>query len=153
MATELTYYIREGLLVGYAGGGFIHVLAGAGGGAGSKVRRASWTANNPYATGVKTSGKAHSKSHKHGGPLPLGKYKIHPSTQHKRLGRSCFLEPDSRNYMGNRSDFFIHGRGRHGSDGCIVPFEKLGFLLDQIDKDKGGTLHVVETMDQDVRFA
>jgi hypothetical protein len=153
MATELTYYIQEGLLVGYAGGGFIHIFAGSGGGAGSKVRRTSWTANNPYATGVKTAGKKDSPRHRHGGPLPLGKYTINPSAIHKGLGRSCFLEPDSRNYMGNRRNFYIHGRGRHGSDGCIVPFEKWGFLLDQIDKDNGGTLHVVETMDMGVRFA
>ena len=152
MATELTYYIFEGLLVGFAGGGFIHIFAGSGGGAGSKVHHTSWTANNPYATGVKTTGKAAAKSHQHGGPLPLGNYTIHPSAQHSRLGRSCFLEPDSHNYMHARSAFFIHGQGRHGSDGCIVPFEKLGFLLDQIDKDGGGTLHVLETM-HDRRFA
>jgi hypothetical protein len=149
---ELTYYIFEGVLVGFAGGGFIQIFSGSGGGAGSTKNPTAWTANSPYATVVKTKGKASSKQHEHGGPLPLGRYTIHPSSKHQKLGRACYLEPNKRTYMFGRSGFYIHGKGRHGSDGCIVPSERLPFLLDRIDRDGGGTLHVMEGMEGD-RFA
>lgn len=152
MAAELTYYIFEGLLVGYVGSAFFHLSAGSGGGSGSRVARTTLVANNPYATGVKTAGGAHAKGHEHGGPLPLGTYTIHPSTKHAKLGRAAYLEPTGKQAMHGRGGFYIHGQGRHGSDGCIVPFEKLTFLLDSIDKENGGTLHVLETSG-DFRFA
>jgi hypothetical protein len=142
---DLTYYIFDGILVGFAGGGHIFMIAGSGGGSGSTSHTGSDTANNVYATGVKTTGGSKSKSHKHGGPLPLGKYKIHPSAKNPHLGRSCYLEPDPHNQMFGRSGFYIHGTGPHGSDGCIVPPSRLSFLLDQIDKDGGGTMFVEET--------
>jgi hypothetical protein len=76
-------------------------------------------------TPFKTVGGAHDPGHVHGGPLP-----------------------------GNRSGFFIHGRGRHGSDGCIVPLDPAQFrsLMDDLTKSNGGTLIVAETM-SDQRLA
>lgn len=151
MATELTYYIGEGLLTGFAGGRFIHVHALSGGRGGTTVPGATTgIANNPYATGVKATGSG--GAHRHGGPLPVGDYTINAPEQHPHLGRSCRLDPDRLNRMHNRGGFFIHGRGRHGSDGCIVPLEHFDYLLDQIATDAGGKLHVLETM-SGARFA
>lgn len=151
MATELTYYITEGLLAGYANGGLIHISALTGGGGGSTRRQPTSWGNNPYGTGFKT--RTTGKAHIHGGPLPVGNYRIHPPKNHPHLGRSCFLEPVHGNRMYGRGGFFIHGRGKHGSDGCIVPLDHFQFLLDQIERDKGGVLHVFETMEVNTRFA
>ena len=150
MSTELTYYIYEGILTGFAAGGFIHVLAYSGGGGGSTKTAATFVTNNPYATGVKTTVKG--AGHYHGGPIPLGDYEIHAPTQHPHLGRSCFLEPTRNTQLHGRSGFFIHNMGKHGSDGCIVPLDHFQFLLDSIAKDGGGMLHVLETMES-ARFA
>jgi hypothetical protein len=150
MATELTYYIYQGLLTGFAEGAFIHVHARSGGGGGSTKTVSTFVSNNPYSTGVKTSGTG--AKHQHGGPVPLGDYKIHAPAHHPRLGRSCFLEPTRNTRLHGRSGFFIHGMGSHGSDGCIVPLEHFQFLMDHIENDGGGVLHVLETMDN-VRFA
>jgi hypothetical protein len=56
-----------------------------------------------------------------GGPLPPGRYLVHPPVRHPRLGPACFLDPDPGNDMHLRDDFWIHGPGPRGSDGCIVP--------------------------------
>lgn len=61
-----------------------------------------------------------------GGPLPPGLYLVHPPAVHPRLGPACFLEPYPGNTMRGRDDFWIHGPGRRGSDGCIVPLPALG---------------------------
>jgi hypothetical protein len=150
MATELTYYIYEGILTGFVGGVFIHVLALSGGGGGSTKTASTFVSNNPYATSVKTTGKG--AAHEHGGPIPLGDYKIHVPAQHPHLGRSCFLEPTRNTWLHGRRGFFIHGRGKHGSDGCIVPLEQFPLLMDRIAKDGGGMLHVLETLGSE-RFA
>lgn len=56
-----------------------------------------------------------------GGPLPPGRYRVHPPVRHPRLGPACLLEPLPGNAMHGRDDFWIHGPGPRGSDGCIVP--------------------------------
>jgi len=101
-------------------------------------------------TGFKTVGTG--KNHQHGGPLPLGRYKILKPSFHPHLGLSAELKPDPERAMMSRSGFFIHGRGPHGSDGCIVPLSCYFELIKAIETDGGGTLHVVECLD-DSRFA
>jgi hypothetical protein len=56
-----------------------------------------------------------------GGPIPPGRYTVHPPMRHPRLGPACFLDPDPENDMRGRDDFWIHGPGPRGSDGCLVP--------------------------------
>lgn len=53
-----------------------------------------------------------------------------------------------------RDGFFIHGRGKHGSDGCIVVLlpNQLASLMDALKTSNGGTLIVQESMSGD-RFA
>lgn len=149
-SANLTYYIFEGLLVGFAGERFFHVAAGSGGGAGSTKNSPSFHANNPYSTGVKTQGTA--AKHVHGGPIPVGKYRISTPAQHPHLGRSAYLQPSKPAALHGRSGFFIHGRGSHGSDGCIVPYSQFQELMDALQGSQGGNLFVLETMG-DIRFA
>src|SRR5262245_46940933 len=109
MATELTYYLYEGLLTGFAAGYFIHVAALSGGGGGSTRTPSTLITNNPYATGVRTTGQG--ARHHHGGPIPLGTYTIQAPAPHPHLGRSCALEPARYTQLHGRGGFFIHGRG------------------------------------------
>src|SRR5262245_61686922 len=129
MAANLTYYIFEGELVGTANNRMWHVSARSGGGAGSTQNPADENANNPYAQGVKTQ---EGRQHRHGGPIPAGRYRIATPSRHPHLGLSARLDPydaaQERAMMG-RDGFYIHGRGRHGSDGCIVPMEQFQELM------------------------
>lgn len=44
------------------------------------------------------------------------------------------MNPDISNKMFNRDEFFIHGSGKKGSDGCIIPGDSSVFpVLDLID--------------------
>lgn len=146
-AANLSYFIWERLLTGTIGGKHIHVPALSGGGGGSNRYESSNSTNNPYMVGLQTYGAPDAPDHRHGGPLPLGKYIIKPPARHPRLGPSARLEPTGQPMLG-RSGFLIHGRGRHGSDGCIVPINQdhLKPLLDALTASKGGVLYVDEAM-------
>src|SRR6266853_154808 len=74
MLADLTYCIFDGTLTGYVNRAFFSIEAVSGGGAGSTLRKASDSANNPYMEGLKTTGSAHAVGHRHGGPIPPGKY-------------------------------------------------------------------------------
>jgi hypothetical protein len=129
------------------------MFAGAGGGAGStKNRPVGYMANNVYAQGTVTTGKG--KKHQHGGPLPAGDYKIGVPYHDEHLGLCAALSGPAEKHYGRTGGFFIHGRGPHGSDGCIVPDNNAEFhsLMTALTKSKGGALHVLENMG-DTRFA
>lgn len=145
-SASLSYFIFERLLTGTAGGRRIHVPALSGGGGGSKVNPPNDDTNNPYSLGVRT-GVGASGKHVHGGPLPLGRYTIKPPARHPRLGLSARLEPTGQPMLG-RAGFLIHGRGPHGSDGCIVPVSPADFqpLMDALAASRGGILYVEEAM-------
>jgi hypothetical protein len=150
---DLTYYIFEGLLTGYVEGKMFHIAALSGGAGGSTTTKTSGAVNNPYQEGLKTTGPAKSAGHVHGGPIPPGRYSIHKPAIHPHLGLSARLEHRHWRPMG-RDGFFIHGRGPHGSDGCIVPLlqPQFTYLMDALKKSGGGTLVVAEAMDGS-RFA
>jgi hypothetical protein len=115
-AAELRYNIASGLLEGVVDGVRIHGQAGSGGRAGSKSEGALnwWLANNPFATRVKLSAD-HSNI---GGPLPMGSYRLN---LHESRSNWIRLTPLADTLMHGRDGFAIHGRGKRGSDGCIVP--------------------------------
>ncbi len=145
LGAKLTYYIFEGVLVGQAGKRHFHISAHSGGGGGSKVNKPDFGGVfHPYSTGNKTVGEG--AAHKHGGAIPPGRYIIHKPAQHPQLKLSAYLEPDKSNDMMNRDRFYIHGRGTHGSDGCIVPSSNFKELMDALAKDGTGILHVEEAM-------
>jgi hypothetical protein len=60
----------------------------------------------------------------------------------------------TRHMMGRDGFYCIHGRGPHGSDGCIVPLERDFQGAGDCPRGKGqrGALFVMETMDSS-RFA
>ncbi len=153
MSANLTYSIFEGVLIGFANQRMFHILALSGGGGGSTLRRTSLSVNNPYMEGLKTKGAANSRTHVHGGPIPLGKYTIEKPAHHPHLGLSARLVSPHHRPSG-RDGFFIHGRGPHGSDGCVVPLDHADFknLMDALTTEGGGTLFVLETQSGD-RFA
>lgn len=144
-AAMLTYYIFEGVLAGLVNGVTISISAVTGGGGGSTKNTPASSMNNPYMYGLKTAGTG--SQHQHGGPIPLGSYKISPPAHHPHLGLSARLDPE-RTLPNNRGGFFIHNRGPHGSDGCIVPTDAGQFhiLMRGLTAAHGGTLVVVETM-------
>ncbi len=148
MPAHLTYYIREGLLVGVSGDQMFHIEALSGGAGGSTKHSGTDAVNNPYMEGLKTTGASASPGHVHGGPLPPGKYVVHTPAHHPHLGLSARLDHPRFRPMG-RDGFYIHGRGPHGSDGCIVPLDQTKFndLMKALTKSHGGMLVVEETAD------
>ncbi len=150
---SLTYTITEGVLVGVAGRRMFHIIAVSGGGGGSTRNTPTAAANNPYMEGLRTTGQAHSRDHVHGGPIPPGRYLIRTPSNHPHLGLSARLDHPHFRPMG-RDGFYIHGRGPHGSDGCIVPLDKAQFtaLMAALKESGGGVLYVQETSD-DTRYA
>jgi hypothetical protein len=150
---DLTYYIFEGVLTGFVGAQRFHMTALSGGGGGStKVSPVSST-NNPYQEGLKTTDSVKTGGHVHGGPIPPGTYLIQKPAKHPHLGLSARLDHRHWRPMG-RDGFYIHGRGPHGSDGCIVPLIQPEFtaLMGALTNSNGGVLVVAETMDGS-RFA
>ena len=153
MPANLTYSIFEGVLTGLIGGRIIHIRALSGGGGGSTAHRANASTNNPYMESLKTSKPGASGGHVHGGPIPPGKYAVSTPAHHPHLGLSARLVHPHLKPAG-RDGFYIHGRGPHGSDGCIVPVNAAEFnqLMTALTKSNGGTLFVQETLDGS-RFA
>ncbi len=146
--SELTYNILECLLTGEIDGTRIHASAVSGGRAGSKTQGAvnPLLANNPYLTQVKLSGSTP------GGTLPQGEYRLQT---HEKKESWIRLVPLSGNMKG-RAGFAIHGRGKRGSDGCIVPMDFHNVLLiwklvkAREDQDLAGpTIQVIAVGDAD----
>ncbi len=115
-AAELTFNIVEGRLNGLIDGVFINSVAHSGGRGGSKTPgvQAYFLDNNPFATGVKLK-KGDKASI--GGTLPMGSYTL---SIHETRPNMIRLTPVSTGAT-NRDGLLIHGRGKRGSDGCIVP--------------------------------
>lgn len=112
--TDLVYNIVERRLVGAVGGERFDAQAGSGGRAGSKKHDENpFLANNPYATGVKAY-----DSKRPGGPLAMARYRLRT---HESRGNWIRLQPMDGEALHGRSGFAIHGRGKEGSHGCIVP--------------------------------
>ena len=114
---DLTYNIESRLLTGKVGDAHISARAGSGGRAGSKVAGAEnwWLANNSLATHV--GGKKSKGTHAYG-PIPRGVYTLKLHESRKNWIR---LVPAKGNVMHGRAGFAIHGRGKTGSHGCLVP--------------------------------
>jgi hypothetical protein len=97
----------------------------AGGGRGRRLvardARGRVRASRHIAAAGERDWRVKAKGQVRGGPLPPGRYLVHPPIRHPRLGPACFLEPLPGNDMHGRDDFWIHGPGPRGSDGCIVP--------------------------------
>src|ERR1051325_6099328 len=148
---QLEYYIMERVLLGNVGGHRIRIFALSGGGGGRLTNLIPTDiVNNPYFEWRETKGKENSPKHVHGGPLPVGWYTVSPTSASKKsetaqMGRCAKLTPRKGTLMMTRQGMFIHQRGKHGSDGCIVPVldrDAFNDLMDALDKDGGGVLYV-----------
>lgn len=128
----LTYDIAKELLHGTIGKHKFYMRAFSGGGRGKKPE---------YGTGEQTLTSrlsttiADEKEGKRGGPLPPGEYICTYVAHHSKFHECIHLRTTlSSRYIASPvarfpiwhgrpkdGDFYIHGRGKLGSDGCIVP--------------------------------
>ncbi len=101
--------------------------------------------NWPYATHQRRSGS------QRGGAIPPGVYTIGRPFLTGIHYRARLIPHGS--LPNDRGGFQIHGRGEHGSDGCIVPlfssehgeyWKAYDRFMADLAKDGGGTLVVIE---------
>jgi hypothetical protein len=133
---DLTYNIEDRSLKGKIRETHVSAYAGSGGRAGSKLEGAEnwWLANNSLATHV---GGAKSTGTHTFGPIPRGLYTLKLHESRKNWIR---LIPDNSNIMFDRSGFAIHGRGKTGSHGCIVPTDfNIVLMVCKLIKDNDDT--------------
>jgi hypothetical protein len=147
----LKYYIYEALLTGQLDGKLILMSAMSGGGSMSKLKITDPTVvNNPYAWTKKATykSKKFATPQNRGGPIPPGEYEI-GAPDSSRGYLASFLKPLGPTAMLlkriNRDGFLIHGSGKYGSDGCIVPSTPADYqkLMNGLKADKGGKLIVL----------
>ena len=122
----LTYSIAREWLQGRIGNEKFALRAWSGGGRGKIGSGAEHDASS-YDVFRKTSQKKGVR----GGPLPPGIYICRYVAKHSHFGECVFLEQtilslisidsDANIDFYDREGFYIHGRGKLGSDGCIVP--------------------------------
>ena len=150
----LTYSIAREWLQGLVSGQSFSFHAWSGGGRGQTKKNADYSAES-YDVFRKTQ---HEKNKNiHGGPLPPGMYLCQYVAHHPHFGECIFLQItissqlsfDARGTISfyNRDGFYIHGRGPHGSDGCIIPDINSDRLrLNKAIKDAASTviLNVIE---------
>lgn len=149
---KLNYSITLRCMWGTLNGKEIKIHVESGGRAGSKIKGAvdAQVANNVFEIDRKTN----EAKNIHGGPLPIGTYTISSPANNNfgtdnhgcvRYVYSAKLTP-IKAWLGmmGRSGFYIHGRGSHGSDGCIVPMSggEYQTLMKGLEKSKGGSLTV-----------
>lgn len=157
MATNsLRYSIRDECLYGTVAGASFSMKAFSGGGRGSTAGKermdlAHWDIRKKAPDKFDETNR--------GGPIPLGAYLASYYGIHPVLGScarldqtiSSLLQRDCESPIGlsvtDRGGFFIHGEGPKGSDGCIVPANKLDLksLLASIKAASGPVLLVVHS--------
>lgn len=142
---QLTYFISDGLLVGWVGGRHFQFRAVSGGRAGSTTPGAGHgrVANNPWLT-AQAEGPGVI-----GGPIPCGRYRLEVDPQRHLWIK---LIPDPSNHIAYRpGSFAIHGHGPIGSHGCIVPVDPvdLRLLYDAVKASNGASVSVVAGEIQD----
>ena len=149
---RLEYYIIEQTLRGTVGGKPIHFFALSGGGGGRRgAPFPTDIVNNPYFEGQQLK-DLKGGMHVYGGPIPPGWYLIlHSNPRDTAKHGPCVrLNPMKGTRVMGRGGFLIHGRGRLGSEGCIVPMidrEELKRFVSALDRDGGGTLFVDESIE------
>ena len=147
----LRYSIRDELLYGTVADISFSMRAFSGGGRGSTsgIER---TDVKHWSTEKKAPAAFDAKNR--GGPLPRGHYIARYVSAHPTFGRCAVLEQTITSLLRidpfapggvsvtKRGGFYIHGPGPHGSDGCIVPANKVDYrsLIDAIRSASGVVL-------------
>lgn len=120
----LVYVAVEERLYGQVAGKPFDFRAFSGGGRGSrgdKRSESSFMSMDP-----RTPMQSHEFGER-GGLLPPGMYRVGPTRPNPTLGQANRLESITahlkypQRYYKFPGGFYIHGRGKYGSDGCIVP--------------------------------
>ena len=144
MSNILKYSIMDEILYGTIDGESFSMRAFSGGGRGSTSGMELYDLK--HWSSRKKAPPIFNKDER-GGPLPIGFYLVEYYGVHEHLGRCAslgqtllsLLQTDYSSPIGlsvtDRSGFYIHGRGPKGSDGCIVPANKVDLknLLDAIE--------------------
>lgn len=152
----LTYDITKELLYGTVGKDKFHLRAFSGGGRGKAVSAAAGENTLMSRLSTTVADKKHSIR---GGPLPPGDYICEHIAHHSKFHECIHLKgtESSRAILSplarlpiwhgrpKDGDFYIHGRGREGSDGCIVPEipAERKKLNDAIKQNPGTVLSVI----------
>jgi hypothetical protein len=157
----LRYSIADEMLYGSVGDETISTKAFSGGGRGSTAGKARtdlahWSSNK----------KAPDKydEENRGGPLPVGLYIAEYIGKYKTFGEcarlhqtlSSLLQADITAPCGmkvtDRDGFLIHGTGKRGSDGCIVPASEAALIKVMSALKKYGKPIPLEVHSAGVRF-
>jgi len=128
MSNILTYSIAREFLEGYVGSEWFAMPAFSGGGRG---RLGEGAEHSLSSYDVFRKEKNTNAGHTHGGPIPPGIYLCEYVAHHPTLHACIHLTPTITSlflidaagnvHFYNRDGLYIHGRGQHGSDACIVP--------------------------------
>jgi hypothetical protein len=155
---SLRYSIASQLLTGDVAGKSFSIFTVSGGGRGS-TRTPHGQPDQKIMASWDHRTKTSKATNVRGGPLPPGFYIVHAPTKHAKLGLSAYLEPTvtavlHMNPIGQVEvsprdfepgvGFYIHGRGKLGSDGCLVPMDQFHELMAALKKDAGLPLRVVD---------
>jgi hypothetical protein len=130
-------------------GKWIYLQAMSGGGRGQRIGNAvlPYGVNNSRLFSSISEREKHVGSHR-GGPIPKGIYDVGVPKHHNfrtaqspKIVYAAELKPRPGNGMYDRDEFFIHGQGQLGSDGCIVPtYGKVQQVFNLLSKHHGGVL-------------
>jgi len=149
----ITYSIAREWLEGLIGKQTFSMRAFSGGGRGRKGSGAmhDWDSYDVF----RKEKNVPSGKHTHGGPLPPGIYICRYVANHPKFHECVFLEQTITSIFDldaqanirfyHRDAFYIHGRGEHGSDGCIVPEDnklrlRLNAAIRDAEKDDSSVL-------------
>jgi hypothetical protein len=154
---QLFYFVHTEKLVyrSDATGKWVYLKAVSGGGRGQRINNIAY----PYGINDARMFTARSEREKpsgdhRGGPIPQGNYSVTLPKQNNfgtskdpHMVMSCKLMP-MNNAMYDRLNFFIHGQGAKGSDGCIVPIDGHVHEVFRLVTKHGGGLLSVETTER-----
>ncbi len=147
----LTYDIAKELLYGKVGKHRFHMRAFSGGGRGKKAK---YGPGEQTLTSRLSTTIADDDHGVRGGPLPPGEYLCTYVAHHSKFHECIHLKTTlSSRYIASPvarfpiwhgrpkdGDFYVHGRGKLGSDGCIVPeIEAERLRLNRAVKQNSGT--------------
>mgnify|MGYP001286680606 CR=1 FL=1 len=148
-AAHLTFDASAELLSGLVGTHHFHVHAVSGGGRGATVAGVASERLTSHMATTKTI-KQNGQYIQRGGTLPPGAYTCQYLANHPPFGECIRLHAlpsataihspfATMPIVHGRGGFYIHGRGPHGSDGCIVPLHHgKRILLNRAIRDYAG---------------
>jgi hypothetical protein len=154
---QLFYFVQTENLVflNDTTGKWVYVKAVSGGGRGQLINKVA----HPHGVNDSRLFTSLSEREKHvgnhrGGPIPHGVYSVEQACMNNfgtaakpHMVLSCKLKPNGQP-MHQRDNFFIHGQGSVGSDGCVVPTHGRVHEIFNLVRKHNGAWMVVETAER-----